>query len=71
MALGISRLKNEMRKLHADNLLISTDVPTRLDGLPFARARLPDDPGCAVYFRLCMELLQWSHDQTRNPTEGA
>lgn len=33
-----------------DTLVISTDVPTRLDGLPYANMRAPDDSGVAIYF---------------------
>lgn len=32
------------------NLVISTNIPTRLDGLPYANFRVPEDPGVAVYF---------------------
>ena len=34
-----------------DDLIISTNVPTRLDGLPRGDARNPEDTGAAVYWR--------------------
>lgn len=34
-----------------DDIVISTNVPTRLDGLPRSDARKPDDPGVAVYWQ--------------------
>lgn len=43
-------LLDELRKLGARNVVISTNVPTRRDGLPLADAREPEDPGVAVYF---------------------
>lgn len=32
-------------------VVISTNVPTRLDGLPYSNAKEPADPGAAVYWR--------------------
>ncbi|MCC5608930.1 hypothetical protein LC612_19610 [Nostoc sp. CHAB 5834] len=36
----------------AKNIIISSNVPTRQDGLPYARHKEPDDPGVAVYFKI-------------------
>jgi hypothetical protein len=51
---GIKRVSGEMRRLGVrdGDWLISSDVPTRLDGLPYANAAQPKDPGVAVYFRI-------------------
>ncbi len=49
---ALERLAHEMRALGADQLLVSTNIPSRRDGLPFARAAEPDDPGAVLYFRL-------------------
>lgn len=49
---GLDRLLGELGRIGARNVIISSDVPVRLDGLPYASASLPKDPGCAVYFRL-------------------
>ncbi|WP_423820877.1 hypothetical protein V5738_11090 [Salinisphaera sp. SPP-AMP-43] len=35
-----------------DSIVISTNVPTRRDGLPYSNAREPDDPGVCVYFTI-------------------
>ncbi|WP_375494645.1 J domain-containing protein [uncultured Nostoc sp.] len=45
-------LLNELRLLSAKNLVISSNVPLRRDGLPYANFREPDDPGVAVYFQI-------------------
>lgn len=37
--------------LSRDDVVISTNVPTRLDGLPKSNSRVPDDPGAAIYWR--------------------
>jgi len=54
IAAGLRRLLGELGRLGVaeGDWVISTNVPTRLDGLPYAQAREPDDPGVAVYFRL-------------------
>ena len=41
----------ELKKLKASNIVISSNVETRQDGLPYARRKDPDDPGVAVYFK--------------------
>lgn len=43
-------LLEELRRLSARNIVISTNIPTRRDGIPYASAAQPDDPGVAVYF---------------------
>lgn len=58
-------LVNELRLLGAKNVVISSNVPVRMDGLPYARYPEPDDPGVAVYFDLdgqprCFAIDKWS-----------
>jgi hypothetical protein len=57
-------LKDEIRRLGGEDLIISTDMRTRQDGEPIANARDPDDPGAAVYFELhgkkvCLACDKW------------
>ena len=40
----------ELDKMRAVKVVISTNIPLRRDGLPYANQREPDDPGVAVYF---------------------
>jgi hypothetical protein len=51
---AIDRALTQLRRLRVDDWLISSNVPTRLDGTPLAgaAARGVADPGVAVYFRL-------------------
>ncbi|WP_293039509.1 J domain-containing protein [Paraburkholderia sp.] len=53
VAEGVERVLLELSRLGIgrDDIVISTNVPTRLDGLPRSDARAPDDPGCAVYWQ--------------------
>lgn len=46
------RLLQELQRMaiHADDVVLSTNVPTRLDGLPRSDAKAPADPGAAVYW---------------------
>ena len=46
------RVTDELRKLGARYVVISSNVPVRLDGLPRAGQRKPDDPGVCAYFQL-------------------
>lgn len=41
----------ELSRLEASKIVISSNVPLRKDGLPYASFREPDDSGVAVYFR--------------------
>lgn len=53
VAQAIDRLSNELRRLAAGyNPIVSTNIRTRLDGLPYSNAAEPEDPGVAVYFQL-------------------
>jgi hypothetical protein len=49
---GRERLLDELRRLGATDVVLSSNIPTRLDGLPYSKAREPDDHGVAVYFRI-------------------
>lgn len=41
----------ELERLGARNIVISTNVALRKDGLPYSNRRTPDDVGVAVYFQ--------------------
>jgi len=43
-------LVRELEILHAKDVLLSSNIPIRRDGLPMVPDREPDDPGVAVYF---------------------
>jgi hypothetical protein len=50
---GLDRIYGELRRLHARNVVISSNLRLRDDGLPYAnQAKHLADPGVAVYFRL-------------------
>jgi len=52
MADSIDDVHRELRALGVSNAVISTNVETRLDGLPYSNRRAPDDTGAAIYFKL-------------------
>ncbi|MEQ9130771.1 MAG: J domain-containing protein [Salinisphaeraceae bacterium] len=68
-----SRVIDEVKRLtgggrdwrpDAATMVISTNIRTRADGLPYSNAREPDDPGVAVYFCLdgdwhCLPCDKW------------
>ena len=39
-------------RIDPDDIVISTNVPVRLDGMPRSGQKAPTDPGVAVYFKL-------------------
>lgn len=50
---GLQRVLTELQRMgiDRDDMVISTNLRTRLDGLPASGQRAPDDPGAAVYWR--------------------
>lgn len=50
---GIKRVLAELEAMgiRRDDLVISTNVPTRLDGFPRSDAKAPADPGVSVWWR--------------------
>lgn len=54
----------ELDRLGAREAILSTNVPLRGDGMPYASAKPPSDPGAAVYFRykgqaMCFACDRW------------
>lgn len=51
---ALGRVSDEMRRLgvRSGDWLISSNLKIRLDGMPYAEQRSPDDVGVALYFRL-------------------
>jgi hypothetical protein len=49
---AVGRILQSLERMGADrqNAIISTNVLTRLDGMPRSGERAPDDPGAAVYW---------------------
>lgn len=45
-------LNKELRLLGARHVVLSTNIPLRKDGQPYANWREPEDPGVAVYWTL-------------------
>lgn len=51
-AMARDGLLNELRMMRAGNIVLSTNVILRRDGLPYANQANPTDPGVAVYFTI-------------------
>lgn len=49
---GVSRILEALERMGVDrqDVIVSTNVRTRLDGMPRSGEREPDDPGAAVYW---------------------
>lgn len=50
---GVQRVLDELERLgvHQDDVIVSTNLQTRLDGLPRSNQARPADPGVCVYWR--------------------
>lgn len=51
-AVARNHLLKELRLFEAENIIISTNVVLKKDGLPYANQKDPDDVGVAAYFTL-------------------
>lgn len=53
VAQSIDRLLSELQRMGIGrgDVIVSTNVPVRNDGLPYSNRREPDDPGAAVYWK--------------------
>lgn len=57
-------IQRECRLLGGKDIILSTNIPLRLDGLPYAGMAQPKDPGAAVYFHykdqaVCFACDRW------------
>jgi hypothetical protein len=57
---GIARVLEELERMGVDrqDVIISTNVRTRLDGLPRSGQSEPEDPGAAVYWKIGKEPMR-------------
>lgn len=62
-AVARDNLIAEVKRLGGRNLVISTNVPLRQDGLPYASYRKIEDEGVAVYFTLDGEQMSFACDR--------
>lgn len=63
-----NRLLDELRLLGATDVIISSNIELRRDGLPYSNQRQPDDPAIAVYFKLngenqCVPCDKWTRTE--------
>lgn len=56
-------LNEELTRLGAKNIVISTNQPLRRDGMPYAQERIMIDTGVAVYFTLKGRALVMAQDR--------
>jgi hypothetical protein len=50
MGRAIDQLIRELRLLGATDIIVSSNITTKSNGLPYSESRLIEDPGIAVYF---------------------
>jgi hypothetical protein len=68
MGRAYDQLMGELRLLGARNIIVSSNVPLRSNGLPcYSEARLINDPGVAVYFTFKKKPLVMARDGFTSP----
>lgn len=60
----------EIKRLGGKSAIISTNVPLRNDGLPYAKFKKPDDAGVAVYFQYEGEQVVFACDKWQSVEEN-
>lgn len=65
VAKALSALKEELQRLGARYIVISTNIPLKDNGDPYSDPGRMKDPGCAVYFQLsekpyCLPCDRWN-----------
>jgi hypothetical protein len=67
MGRALNQLVHELRLLGATNIVVSSNIPVKSDGLPYAESRLIEEPGIAVYFDFKNKSLVMARDGFTSP----
>lgn len=67
---SIKDVQREVALLGGTDLIISSNLPTRRDGVPYANSAQPDDRGVAVYFTLKKRPMCFACDRWRKVEEN-
>ena len=67
-----SDLAYELRKMGANDFVISSNLMIRKDGMPYAGQKMPEDPGIALYFKrkgvdICISCDQYNSIESPTP----
>ena len=61
----------EIKRMGGSAVILSTNIPLRNDGLPYANSREPNDPGVAVYFQHKKREMCFACDAFKTVRENA
>lgn len=64
-------LLREIQRMGGTGVILSTNLPLRRDGLPYADAKTPEDSGVAVYFKYKKKPMTLACDQYFRVSENA
>lgn len=69
---ALDELYQELERFAAENVVVSTNIPTRLDGTPYrdGLTQAFEDPGVAVYFTKGKHAICMPCDTYRSPWEN-
>jgi len=67
---AVKSLIDELERMGAENIVISTNIVLRLDGLPRSGQRTPEDPGVAVFFAREGDAVSMARDAFTRPEDN-
>lgn len=67
---AIKEVQNEVGRLGGVSLIISSNLPLRRDGIPYANSSQPEDRGVAVYFTYKKRPMCFACDRWKNVEEN-
>jgi len=66
----VNNLHAEVRRMGGREIIISTNLRVRQDGIPYSNQRQPDDPGVAVYFTWKQKPIVFACDRWKTVEEN-
>jgi hypothetical protein len=69
-AVARDELFRELGLLGAKSIVLSTNIPLRLDGIPYANFKTPADPGVSVYFQYKGKSMAFACDRWQRIEEN-
>ena len=67
---AIRAVQDQVRQLGGSMLIISSNLSLKLDGIPYANQREPDDAGVAVYFTYKKKQMCFACDRWKSVTDN-
>ncbi|TGK36246.1 J domain-containing protein [Leptospira andrefontaineae] len=70
VAVATQKIKDEIRLLRGTNLIISSNIELKKDGLPISGRKPPEDPGVSIWFKINGSQKSLACDSWKSPEEN-